>query len=206
MLQIVLTERRLIKPNQPRWLRGFLYGEHALAVTDPGARFWHKSNVQLTSLRIAQSVIVGRAVILAQPMVSLPPPDEFDSESEGSRFGWLLYGTEAEMYEVHGGCGFSKKLLYIFSQITFCAAALRQNSESFFSMTLDYLEKELRTMRQWVRPHTTWEAAKESPPPIDWVRRASADFVITNDYIMADVTAEAWRLAGLIYLQCRGLR
>ena len=162
--------------------------------------------MQLTSLRVSQSVIVGRAVILAQPMATLPSSDEFDSQIEGARFGWLLYGSLAEMYEIHGGCGFSKKLLYIFSQVTFCTAALQQDPKSVYDMTLMYLEEELKNMRQWVRPHTSWEAAKEGPPPIDWVRKAEPDFMINNDYVMADVTAEAWRIAGLIYLQCRGLR
>lgn len=94
MQDIVLTERRLRKPHDPRWLSGFKHGEIFLHETEQGSRFWKRSNAQLSSLRISQSIIVGRAMILAQPMMRLPGPDMFDPEPEISRFGWLLYGTE----------------------------------------------------------------------------------------------------------------
>jgi hypothetical protein len=125
-VQIVLTERRLKRPFAPRWLQGFRRGEQFLEATDHGSRFWKTSNVQSSSLRISQAIIVGRAVILAQPMSALPHSNQFEAQKEASRFGWLLYSTEKDMYEIHGGCGFSKKLLHILSQITYCAARLPQ--------------------------------------------------------------------------------
>ena len=124
MQDIVLTEHRLQRPHKPRWLQGFKQGEHFLRKTDPGVRFWKSTNVQLDSLRISQAVIVGRAVILAQPMTPLPSPATFDFNAETGRFGWLLYGTLKEIHEIHGGCGFSKRLLHLFSQITCCAAPI----------------------------------------------------------------------------------
>lgn len=206
-MQIVLTERRAQKPYSPRWLLGFLEGESALQRTDPGARFWNKHNIQLDSLRIAQSIMVGRAVILAQPMTPLTSPKELDPQKEASRFGWLLYGTEKEMYEIHGGCGFSKKLLHVVSQITYCAARLQQEPESPITpMTIQFLFQELQEMRQWSSESRSWDLAKQGQQTIVWVLDQTDEYEINTSADMTDVTAEAWRIAVIVYLQCRGLR
>ncbi|POR34629.1 Uncharacterized protein TPAR_05173 [Tolypocladium paradoxum] len=207
MQDIVLTERRLKKPQDPRWLLGFKQGEMFLQATDRGSRFWKRSNAQLSSLRISQSIIVGRALILAQPMMSLPAPDSFDPEHEASRFGWLLYGTEQDMYQIHGGCGFSKKLLHMMSQITYCAARLQQDPENIVvPMTAQYLLKELNQMRQWSSESKDWETAKVEPSVTEWVRSVPDGYIIGSSGDMTDVTAEAWRLTAIIYLQSRVLR
>ncbi|GAB0139530.1 hypothetical protein EsHS_00000180 [Epichloe bromicola] len=207
MQDIVSTERRLKKPFIPRWLQGFRHGEELLQATDHGSRFWRASNIQASSLRISQSVIVGRAVILAQPMSSLPRPEEFDMEKEASRFAWLLYGTEKDMYQIHGGCGFSKKLLHILSQVTYCAARLHQDAESpIVPMTADYIRQELLRMRQWSPESQDWEVVNPSHAVIDWVRHQSAGYIIDENSIMTDVTAEAWRIAAILYLLCRVYR
>lgn len=207
MQDIVSTERRLKKPFIPRWLQGFRHGEELLQATDHGSRFWRASNIQASSLRISQSVIVGRAVILAQPMSSLPRPEEFDMEKEASRFAWLLYGTEKDMYQIHGGCGFSKKLLHILSQVTYCAARLHQDAESpIVPMTADYIRQELLGLRQWSPESQDWELGNSSHAVIDWVRHQSAGYIIDENSIMTDVTAEAWRIAAILYLLCRVYR
>ncbi|KAG6096451.1 hypothetical protein E4U14_007961 [Claviceps sp. LM454 group G7] len=207
MQDIVLTERRLKKPFVPRWLQGFRRGEELLEATDHGLRFWRTSNVQTSALRISQSVIVGRAVILAQPMSPLPSPEEFNVEREASRFGWLLYGTERDMYQIHGGCGFSKKLLHIFSQVTYCAARLRQDAESpVVPMTADYIQQELLGMRQWSPESQDWEAVKASHAIMEWVRQQPPGYKIDDNPVMTDVTAEAWRIAAMLYLLCRVFR
>ena len=207
LFQVVLTERRRKKPHTPRWLEGFLQSEAALQATDPGSRFWRANDVQLSSLRISQSIIVGRSVILAQPMMALPSANSFDPKKEASRFGWLLYGKEDEMFAIHGGCGFSKKLLHVLSQITYCAARLKQESESPVPpMTARFLLQELQEMRQWNDESGSWEQAKASPQTIDWVRSVPDNYIIDDPNVMTDVTAEAWRLAALVYLQCRALR
>jgi hypothetical protein len=158
-------------------------------------------------LRTSQAIIVGRAVILAQPMSSLPPSSQFDSQKEASRFGWLLYGTEKDMYEIHGGCGFSKKLLHVLSQVTYCAARLQQEAESpIVPITAHYLCNELLKMRQWSPESKTWEAAQSGSSTIDWVRSQPEDFEINTNADMTDVTAEAWRFAAILYLQCRVFR
>ncbi|RDA84618.1 hypothetical protein CP532_6031 [Ophiocordyceps camponoti-leonardi (nom. inval.)] len=204
MQDIVLTERRLQKPYDPRWLAGFKQSELFLQATDQGSRFWNPTNAQLSSLRVSQSVIVGRAMILAQPMMKLPPAETFDPEYETSRFGWLLYGTERDMYQIHGGCGFSKKLLHIFSQITYCAARLQQDPMSVVvPTTSQYLHAELLQMRQWSSESKKGEAAKVGLSVTEWARSVPVDYVVSSSADMTDVTAEAWRLAAIIYLQCR---
>ncbi|KAJ4234391.1 hypothetical protein NW759_001382 [Fusarium solani] len=207
MQDIVLTERRLKKPYKPRWLEGFKQGEYFLQATDPGGRFWKDDNVQYSDLRISQSIIVGRAVILAQPMMALPSPATLDPEVESGRFGWLLYGTLKDMLEIHGGCGFSKKLLHTMSQVTYCAARLQQEPDStIVPITARYLHRELQEMRQWSREGITWEEAQKHPQVIEWVRESPDDTIIDSNQAMTDVTAEAWRLAAIIYLQCRLFR
>ncbi|KAJ0129946.1 Catechol 1,2-dioxygenase, partial [Fusarium oxysporum f. sp. albedinis] len=207
MLDIVLTERRLKKPYNPRWLEGFRQGEYFLQATDPGARYWKNDNVQYNELRISQSIIVGRAVILAQLMMALPSPQTFNPEAEAGRFSWLLYGTEKDMYEIHGGCGFSKKLLHLMSQVTYCAGRLQQEPEStIVPITAKFLLRELSEMRQWSREGKDWELARKYPPTIDWVRDRADEIIIDSNQIMTEVTAEAWRIAAIIYYQCRLLR
>ena len=189
----------------PRWLEGFKQGEYFLHVTDPGHRFWDRNNTQLNSLRISQSIIVGRAVILAQPMMELPSPATLDPTQESSRFGWLLYGTEDKMFEVHGGCGFSLKLLHTMSQITYLAARIQQEPKGFVTpVTAKYVHRELLEMRQWSRESTPWD--QQAKPTIDRIKAKPKDWIIDNDSDMTDVTAEAWRFAAIIYLQCRVFR
>ncbi|KND90546.1 hypothetical protein TOPH_04765, partial [Tolypocladium ophioglossoides CBS 100239] len=158
-------------------------------------------------LSMQDSIVVGRAVILAQPMMRLPAPDSFNPEHEASRFGWLLYGTERDMYQIHGGCGFSKKLLHMISQITYCAARLQQDQNNIVvPMTVQYLLQELDQMRQWSSESKDWETAKTEPSVTEWVRSVPDGYVISSPGDMTDVTAEAWRLTAIIYLRCRVLR
>ncbi|KAM3451698.1 hypothetical protein MY3296_005110 [Beauveria thailandica] len=208
MQDIVLTERRLKKPYHPRWLTGFKQAENILQLTDPGNRFYKKSNVQVDTLRLSQSVIVGRAVILAQPMMPHPPIATFDPAAETARFGFLLYGSEQEIYEIHGGCGFSKRLLHIFSQVTYCSARMLQEPETpIVPITAKMLYDQLLTLKQWSGEWDSWEAAQErTQQPIDWIRQKGETYVTNEAGEMTEVTAEAWRLAGMVYLQCRLFR
>ncbi|KAK4073710.1 transcriptional regulator family: Fungal Specific TF [Trichoderma harzianum] len=209
MQDIVYTERRRKRPQSPRWLEGFKQCEHFLESIDEGSRFWSPSNVQSSSLRISQSIIVGRAVVLSQIMTPLKSPYTFDPQKESSRFGWLLYGNMEDMYEIHGGCGFSKKLLHSLSQISYLAARLYQDPESPVApLTARFLLAELLQMRQWssAPDAAPWEEAKNLPQTIEMVRAAPEGYVIESACHMTEVTAEAWRIAAIIYLQCRALR
>ena len=207
-MEVILTERRLKKPNKPRWLEGFKQGEYFLQQTDPGKRFWKEPKTAVYDpLRISQSIIVGRAVILAQPMMALSNPETMDPQAESHRFNWLLYGTERDLFEIHGGCGFSKKLLHTMSQVTYCAARLWQEPETaIVPVTARYLSMTLTTMRQWTREGAAWEECQRHPQTINWVRKTADDFVISSKNDMTNVTAEAWRIAAIIYYQCRLLR
>ncbi|CAF3484750.1 unnamed protein product [Fusarium graminearum] len=209
MQDVILTERRLKKPHKPRWLEGFKQGEFFLQETDPGRRFWNEESdtVQYDPLRISQSIIVGRAVILAQPMMALPEPTTMNPEVESTRFKWLLYGTENDMFEIHGGCGFSKKLLHTMSQVTYCAARLQQEPESaIVPITARYLMRTLTDMRQWSREGKSWKQCLQRAQTITWVRIIPEDVIVSSKEDMTDVTAEAWRIAAMIYHQCRLLR
>lgn len=208
MQDIVLTERRLQKPYYPRWLTGFKHAETMLRLTDPGNRFYKESNVQVDALRLSQSVIVGRAVILAQPMMPLPPLTTFDSVGETSRFGFLLYGSEQEVYEIHGGCGFSRRLLHMFSQVAWCSTCMLKDAEATtVPVTAELLYHQLQTMKQWSAEYSNWETAQlRKHQPIQWIREKDETYVVREAAEMTEVTAEAWRLAGMVYLQCRLFR
>lgn len=152
--------------------------------------------------------MVGRAVILTQAMTPLPPPT-MDPEAEASRFSWLLYGTERDVSEIHGGCGFSQKLLHIMSQISYCAARLQQEPGStLVPITARFLDRQLSSMRQWSHDtrSETQESVERHSQTIDWVRLKLAGEVIDSSQDMTDLTAEAWRIAVIIYFQCRLLR
>ncbi|OAA38909.1 hypothetical protein ISF_09873 [Cordyceps fumosorosea ARSEF 2679] len=150
MQDVVLTECRLRKPHCPRWLMGFSEAEKVLQRTDPGSRFYEESYVQVSALRLSQSVIVAKAVVLAQLMMPLPPLATFNPVAEESRFGYLLSGTEEGMCEIHGGCGFSRRLLHIFSQVTYCATLMLQDGETpIIPETADMLRYQLLDLKQW---------------------------------------------------------
>ncbi|KAK4073097.1 transcriptional regulator family: Fungal Specific TF [Purpureocillium lilacinum] len=196
MQDIVLTERRLKRPRKPRWLLGFQQAEFFLEKMSQAPQ--HRTT-PLSSLCISQRVMVGRALILAQPMVPLPANS--DPQLEVSRFSWLLNGSEQDLLEIHGGCGFSRKLLHMMSQITYCAARLQQDPENVVTpITAEYLLKELLRMRQWSKEFEDWETVKNH-----WLF-APGGYKIDSSADMTQATAEAWRLAAIIYLRCRVLR
>lgn len=207
MQDIVLVERRRQRPNLPRWLEGFKLCEDFLGKNDNGSRFWHHEHVQTNSLHMSQTVIVGRGLILAQPMMALPLPNEFDYVSEAARFNWLLYGSEKDAFEIHGGCGFSKRLLHAISQVTCFAARLQQEPKSIVlpKMALQ-LKDQIMNMRQWSPESISYELSQKNPQSVVWVREVDPEYRISTPGEMTDVTAEAWRLAAMLYLQCRLLR
>lgn len=207
MQDIVLVERRRKRPNLPRWLEGFQLCEHFLRKNDNGSRFWHKEHVQTDSLHMSQTVIVGRGLILAQPMMALSSPDTFDYLNEAARFNWLLYGSEKDAFEIHGGCGFSKRLLHAISQVTCFAARLQQEPKSILLPRMaSQLKDQIMNMRQWSPESISFTLSQKTPQPIVWVRQVNSEYRISTPGEMTDVTAEAWRLGVMLYLQCRLLR
>jgi hypothetical protein len=204
----VVDEVRVRKPYKPRWLDGSVLAEKLLAATDDGTRCYRDTaHVQLSEIRSAQVVSVGRALILSECLAALPDTDRWDAEKESKRFDWILYGAEAE--EIHGGCGFSKKLLHLFFQITHQTARLRQSPESAsVPVTATSFLGVLENMRQWSPDNVSAkdiEIVRKGPPIIKHVRKdaGTPDYKITNAGFMTAVTAEAWRIAAIIYLLCR---
>lgn len=63
-------------------------------------------------------------------------------------------------------------------------------------------------MRQWSNtPNSNpFEVAQVQYQAIEWVRAAPERYIVGNTTEMTEVTAEAWRITAVIYLQCRALR
>lgn len=208
-----MVERR----PEPRWLSGFRLSGLFLKATVGGSPFWGRSGTQLSSLLTSQTVVVGHGVVLAQLMMPLPDPKTYDFEKEVGRFDWLLHGSKLDVYEIHGGCGLSRKLLHIFSQITNCAARLQQDqkdrstvvpmtAESTVPITAEYLLNELHWMRQWSRESQNTGLSHPDPSVLPRLRNRLKHNQITTSARMTAITGEAWRLAAILYLQFRVLR
>lgn len=140
--------------------------------------------------------MVARGLILAQPMDKLHL-ETFDSDEEGKRFQWLWYGA---LDEIHGGCGFSKKLLHTIGRITWITAALVH--KSYWVVGGDHCMKVLRNLKQ-VNSEMENDSSPFEGQPIYAVRGKPEGYVIKEPDEMTSVTAEAWRIAAIAYLQCR---
>jgi hypothetical protein len=163
--------------------------------------------MQASSLRIAQSIVVCRAIIISQPMMELTKPKDFMPVEESQRYEWLLDDTREGMLEIQGGCGFSKKLLVTLNNITHCAAMLQEEprNPSTPDSIKHQLEK-LQSMKQWSRETGNFQDASEQSQHIEWIRQVAWEYRIKNTRDMTNVTAECWRIAAILYLQCRALR
>jgi hypothetical protein len=97
--------------------------------------------------------------------------------------------------------------LHTMSQVTYCAARLQQEPEStIVPITARFLMRTLTDMRQWSREGKSWEQCRQRAQTITWVRIIADDVIVSSKEDMTDVTAEAWRIAAIIYYQCRLLR
>ncbi|KXH59409.1 hypothetical protein CSAL01_08662 [Colletotrichum salicis] len=211
MIDVVSPEQRRPPSAVPRWLQGARLACHLLDKSDPGHRFWKPTNIQPSDTQMGNMIIAARAAILALPMAPLA------SSNTREQFSWLLQGTEPETRRIHGGCGMSPILLSRFAQITSLAAWLwEEPSSSDFLMpwSIKKISDSLGILHQWTQP------AAESPSSSATIRsdqsrdlldqRTLGDRIKRNEFglvtdaeSMTEVTAEAWRLAALIYLRCR---
>jgi hypothetical protein len=142
--------------------------------------------------------MVGRGLILSEPLNALPAGD---LERRSERFQWLLYGNTDE---IHGACGFSRKLLYRVSQITWVTACQASNpgGEEDWTRVASFIMKELREIRQ-INPEGVQSHVAVGRQPIEDIRKKPTTYVITTREEMTEVTAEAWRITIIAYLQCR---
>ncbi|KAK8140834.1 hypothetical protein G3M48_001673 [Beauveria asiatica] len=106
------------------------------------------------------------------------------------------------MFEIHGGCGFSKRLLHIFSQVAYCSTRMLQDGKTpVVPVTAEFLYDQLVQMHQWSAEYESWNAAKSRHQPIEWIPQTVKSYVVQEAKQMIEVMAEAWRLAGMVYLQ-----
>jgi hypothetical protein len=198
-MQIILFERRRKLPEKPRWLEAYLFAEKIVELRVPSLSFRKAENVQLTALQNAHSVMVGRSLILAQTMDKLHL-ESFDVTKEGHRFQWLWFGN---LNEIHGGCGFSKKLLHTIGRITWITAAVSDNPA--FAVVGEHCLRMLENLEQ-VNSESDFLLAPHGSQPIEAIRERPQGYIIEKPEEMTAVTAEAWRLAAIAYLQCRMMR
>ncbi|OHE90521.1 hypothetical protein CORC01_14190 [Colletotrichum orchidophilum] len=212
MIDVVSPEQRRPPSAVPRWLEGARLACRLLDATDPGHRYWNAVNIQPSETQMGNMIIAGRAAILALPMAPLD-----SRNTEKRQFAWLLQGSELDAHRIHGGCGMSPTLLHHFSIITHLAAWLWEDPDNngfYMNPGVKTLHEKLSKLRQWTQP------ASESPSPsatsrsdqsrdisdpsslLDNIKRNEYG-LITDAESMTEVTAEAWRLAAIIYLRCR---
>lgn len=182
--------------DSPQWFQGLKLAERYLDITDNSNRFWN--NIQQPGVDTSQSVLVARDLVLAYMMLQ----SGFDSPSgsTGSRFTWLLQGTKASVHQIHGGCGFSRMLLYRISQINSLTETfyLRKKSTRLATIILLHLYK----MRQW---HESYEEVWQEQP-IKWISKIPPESVAQTPKQMVAVIAEAWRFTAIIYILFRFFR
>ncbi|OHX01260.1 hypothetical protein CSPAE12_00064 [Colletotrichum incanum] len=208
MIDVVSPEQRRPPNRVPRWLEGARLACRVLDATDPGHRYWNPVNIQPSEAQTGNMIIAGRAAILALPMSPLNL-----AATENRQFAWLLQGSEHDVHRIHGGCGMSPKLLHRFSQITHMSAFLSadpEDSEFIITAGADTLLEELGNLRQWTETSSSSatsrpDSSRNTPHPRDLMPSIKLDKhgLIMDRDSMTEVTAEAWRLAAIIYLRCR---
>ncbi|KAL0941850.1 uncharacterized protein CTRU02_204613, partial [Colletotrichum truncatum] len=194
----------------PRWLEGARLACRVLDMTNPGHHYRDPLNVQPSDARVGNAVIAGRATILALPMARL----NIENTKDG-QFAWLLQGSELSTQRIHGGCGMSPSLLHLFSQITHVAAFIHDDPIEYEStaMPLAYkLLDDLKKLCQWYEYEKADGDTRNISIDVHSIRdllasgHLDAHGAINSGEGMTASTAEAWRFAAIIYLQCRLLR
>ncbi|OBR09270.1 hypothetical protein CH63R_08035 [Colletotrichum higginsianum IMI 349063] len=208
MIDVVSPEQRRPPNCVPRWLEGARLACRMLDATDPGHRYWNPVNIQPSEAQTGNMIIAGRAAILALPMTPLDL-----AATDNHQFAWLLQGSEHDVHRVHGGCGMSPTLLHRFSQITHLSAFLSAHpidSEFLIKASVDELLGDLRNLRQWTESASSSavsrpDKSRDISLPSDLLSsiKLGKHGLIVDRNSMTEVTAEAWRLAAIIYLRCR---
>ncbi|KAK2006736.1 hypothetical protein LZ32DRAFT_543308 [Colletotrichum eremochloae] len=208
MIDVVSPEQRRPPNSVPRWLEGARLACRVLDATEPGHRYWNPVNIQPSEAQTGNMIIAARAAILALPMAPLDL-----AATNNRQFAWLLQGLEHDVNRVHGVCGMSPKLLHHFSQITHMSAFLSadpENSEFIIKPSADRRLEELRNLHQWTDAASSLAASRpdsfrDKLHPRDLLSSIRLDEhgIIMDRKSMTETTAEAWRLAAIIYLRCR---
>jgi hypothetical protein len=117
IVQVVNWEHRRTPDHVPRWFQGAHTASKILDATDPGYRYYKPCNVQVTRARMSNAINCGRLAIHGLLFTPLDIANTKDS-----KFGWLLYGSEADVRKIHGASGYCPKILHIIGQVTHLAA------------------------------------------------------------------------------------
>lgn len=211
MTDAVAQEHWREKSLTPRWLDGARLACRVLDMTNPCRHYEDSDNIQPSDARVGNTIIASRPAILALTMTPL------SITNTNKQFRWLLQGSHVNRSRIHGGCGMSPALLYHFAEITHMAAHHRDDpvdSDMITEPLASRMRDELKQLCQW------YEHENEHDP--DSVTRVSIDVrtirkLLDSDHVdaagainskpgMTASAAEAWRLAAIIYLQCRVLR
>lgn len=213
MMDVISPERRRPKSAHPRWLEGAKVACHILNMTDSKYRYWDAHGPEPSKSRTASAIISSRVVILALPMT---PLGYISTDNECFQF-LLAHSSEKATREIHGACGCSPSLLHRFAQITYLTTLLEKDNDSpILPVAAERMLQGLYNLRQWfgLESEKQWylgysDNGYSSTEALlsDCDRNTPPGQRFVNDVAgMTYLTAEAWRLAAIIYLQCRLLR
>lgn len=191
--------------SEPQWLQGFRLAEAYLDRKDNiRDRTWDLAK-EPKPLRLSQSLVVGRGIILPQMLTALPTTE---ADVRPCRFEWLLNGPKNHLYKVHGACGFSPLLLHTISQATSLAAQLQAQGVAFSTHGgVESLLNELNKMEQWVDDMSYEGNIFLHSSMVDWMQNdRPSGYIAETDWEVVGLTAEVWRLTAILYLRCRTKR
>ncbi|KAI0150759.1 hypothetical protein GGR57DRAFT_182289 [Xylariaceae sp. FL1272] len=197
MHDVVAWEFRRPPDQLPRWLEGARLASRILDITDPGYRYYKPFNVQTSSARLGNIVNIARHAIAGLTFSPL------SLENTRGKFGWLLYGTQREVHEIHGACGYSPKLLHIWAQITHLSAKFAQHSDDDIIPLL--AQKLLDKLEHLVQNS---ELSRGFSSSVDLLEACVLNErgVIEEPWQMVALGADCWKIAAQVYLLCRLLR
>ncbi|KAI1169627.1 fungal-specific transcription factor domain-containing protein [Nemania sp. FL0916] len=197
MHDVVAWEFRRPPGQLPRWLEGARAACRILDTTDPGYRYYKPCNVQATRARVGNTINIARHAIAGLTFTPL------DIENTQKKFGWLLYGTEQEVHEIHGACGYCPKLLHIWAQITHLSAKFAQHGDSDVIPLL--AEKFFDKLESLVQ-NSELSRGFSSTQDLLQACVLNEDGIIEEPWQMVALGADCWKIAAQIYLLCRLLR
>ncbi|OQV03217.1 Fungal specific transcription factor domain-containing protein isoform 4 [Cladophialophora immunda] len=194
---IVQWELRRPKDKKPRWRCGTQTAKAILDDTDPGYRYWHPENVQVTSTRRSNANMCAYAEICALPITELCIADI------DKLYPWLLGGSEEDVREIHGGTGVCPKILHIYAQITQLSARIMEDPDSsILPHAADAIMTQLTNFRQVSELSRGYETTDELLNACILDDRALVQCATK----VTELTAETWVQAAQIYLCCRFYR
>ncbi|PGH15722.1 hypothetical protein AJ80_05430 [Polytolypa hystricis UAMH7299] len=194
---IVNWETRKPGDCNPKWRQGTRIAKAVLDSTDPGYRYWHLANVQSSSARLALANRVAFVDILTLPVSHLVA-------ARGDRmYGWLMEGEERELQKIFGGTGLCPKLLHTFAQITHLCALMADTTDSrIYPLGAKTIADRLAKLCQWSELSEGYETPEELFDSCTLDANGHVQTIVK----VTELTAEAWRAAAQIYLQCRFFR